>query len=213
MKKKFWIPIISLLVIAIGCGLFYGTRVTDQEPVKIYKAVPPEGVSQPKPPPPGETYETGHWHGDVWHAVAHEPTRQSEIDIAVEKDVSVEAKARGEHATLGSVMQELGTDIYSVDINKVPPHLRKQAQYFKDKKEWLEKWKMANAEWMQAGRVLDNLGPRDAEQYIQYVKNLSEDEKLEHTTKLKNALEKYKEASRNIDAINEEEPVDPNEEN
>lgn len=25
-----------------------------------------------KPPPPGETHESGHWHGDQWHAEPHE---------------------------------------------------------------------------------------------------------------------------------------------
>ena len=28
--------------------------------------------ARPKPPPPGETAETGHWHGDVWHTQPHE---------------------------------------------------------------------------------------------------------------------------------------------
>ena len=71
-RKRFWIPILSVLVIAMGCGLFYGRKVANQEPIKIYKPV--EVETKPKPPPPGESYETGHWHGDEWHANdAHAP--------------------------------------------------------------------------------------------------------------------------------------------
>ena len=65
-RKRIWIPILSVLVIAMGCGLFYGRKPANQEPIKIYKAV--EVEKKPKPPPPGETYETGHWHGDEWHS-------------------------------------------------------------------------------------------------------------------------------------------------
>ena len=65
-RPRIWIPILVLLVIAMGCGLFYGRKVANQEPIKIYKTT--EVETKPKPPPPGETYETGHWHGDVWHS-------------------------------------------------------------------------------------------------------------------------------------------------
>ena len=29
-------------------------------------------AEEPKPPPPGESAESGHWHGDEWHAAPHE---------------------------------------------------------------------------------------------------------------------------------------------
>lgn len=73
--KKIWIPIVSVIVIAMGCGLYYRQKTANQEPIKIYKAVEIEQpASQPKPPPPGETHETGHWHGDEWHTQPHEET-------------------------------------------------------------------------------------------------------------------------------------------
>ena len=70
-RKRVWIPILSVLVIAMGCGLFYGRKIANQEPIKVYTAV--EVEPKPKPPPPGETFETGHWHGDEWHSTPHEP--------------------------------------------------------------------------------------------------------------------------------------------
>ena len=30
-------------------------------------------AEKPKPPPPGETSESGHWHGDEWHSEPHDP--------------------------------------------------------------------------------------------------------------------------------------------
>lgn len=67
-----------VLLAVIGCGLFYGRQDSKQEPVNLYKPVEVEKSTTPKPPPPGETYETGHWHGDEWHAEAHET---SETDL------------------------------------------------------------------------------------------------------------------------------------
>ena len=72
LKKKIWIPILIVLLVVIGCGLFYARQVSKQAPVKVYKVVEVEEPETPKPPPPGETAESGHWHGDEWHAEPHE---------------------------------------------------------------------------------------------------------------------------------------------
>ncbi|RKU14893.1 hypothetical protein C6503_14490 [Candidatus Poribacteria bacterium] len=69
-RKRVWIPILSVLVIVLGCGLFYGRKVAQREPIKVYNRV--EVETKPKPPPPGETAESGHWHGDEWHSTPHE---------------------------------------------------------------------------------------------------------------------------------------------
>ena len=34
-QKRIWIPIVCVLLIAMGYGLFYGQKVANQEPVKI----------------------------------------------------------------------------------------------------------------------------------------------------------------------------------
>ncbi len=83
-RKSVWIPILIAVLFVMGCGLFYGRQVAHQEPIKIYKPV--EVESKPKPPPPGETHESGHWHGDEWHAEPHEthaPAPQQETDAPV----------------------------------------------------------------------------------------------------------------------------------
>lgn len=86
LRKRVWIPIVCVLVIAMGCGLFYGRKVVNQAPITTYKPV--EVKSKLKPPPPGESAESGHWHGDEWHSEPHDthapPTPQQENDVAAE---------------------------------------------------------------------------------------------------------------------------------
>ena len=80
LRKRMWILLLIVLLPAMGCGLFYSSKVAKQEPIKIYKV--PVEVDQeeiPKPPPPGETAESGHWHGDEWHAEPHEAHAPAEV--------------------------------------------------------------------------------------------------------------------------------------
>ena len=79
LKKNAWIPILIVLLAIMGCGLFYGRKAAQQEPVKVYKPVEVQQRGAQKPPPPGETYETGHWHGDHWHATPHEAHAPAEV--------------------------------------------------------------------------------------------------------------------------------------
>ena len=221
--KKIWIPILLVLIgFAIG-GTFVGRHIAShQEPVKVINVVTPEPVDRSQPTQ-AETQsapaaEGGHWHGDEWHADPHEPAPvetlapvnelQQDVDIPVEDTTSV-----SDRLTLGQILAERGTDIYNIDLNEVPPDLRRKVQYFREKKVWSEKWEKANTDWFQAGKNLDNIGPRDAEEYTKYIRSLSETEKREHTARLKDALEKYRAASETLDAISQEEPIYPNEEN
>ena len=72
-KNRLFIGVLVFaLLLVMGCGLYYGRKVTTQAPVKIYKPVEVEPPLLPKPPPPGETAESGHWHGDEWHVEPHE---------------------------------------------------------------------------------------------------------------------------------------------
>ena len=75
-RKSVWIPILIVLLAVMGCGLFYNSRISKQVPLKFYKRVEFKTSATPKPPPPGETAENGHWHGDQWHAEPHDPQPQ-----------------------------------------------------------------------------------------------------------------------------------------
>ena len=85
-RKSVWIPILIAGLFVMGCGLFYGRKVATQAPITTYKPV--EVETKPKPPPPGETHESGHWHGDEWHAEPHgktqAPAPPQEPDVVAE---------------------------------------------------------------------------------------------------------------------------------
>ena len=76
-QKRVWIPIVSVLVIAMGCGLFYGRKVANQAPVKIYE---PVEVEQPKVETPVEQTPQGHFHAD---GTFHEGTHEADAPPAV----------------------------------------------------------------------------------------------------------------------------------
>ena len=75
-RKSVWIPILIVLLAVMGCGLFYNSRISNQLPLKFYKRVEFKTSATPKPPPSGETTESGHWHGNQWHAEPHDPPAQ-----------------------------------------------------------------------------------------------------------------------------------------
>lgn len=78
--KKVWIPILIVLLAVIGGVLFYSQKTANQKPVTIIMPAEVEQPTAEKPPPPGETHETGHWHGDVWHSVVNEPITAPEAE-------------------------------------------------------------------------------------------------------------------------------------
>ena len=68
-KNRVFMALVLVLVF-VASGLLYLNTVNRQATRDIQR--PQERVNAPKPPPPGETYESGHWHGDVWHTESHE---------------------------------------------------------------------------------------------------------------------------------------------
>ncbi|MCG9131568.1 hypothetical protein J5I95_07800 [Candidatus Poribacteria bacterium] len=92
MQKKFWIPILIVLLAIIGCGLFYNQKTANQEPVMSIKPVGVERPPAEKPPPPGETAESGHWHGNHWHSQPHEPVSVEDVGVPLESPPSASTK-------------------------------------------------------------------------------------------------------------------------
>ena len=93
LQKKFWIPILIVLLAVVGCGLFYSKRIAQQERVNVHKPIEVEQPPTSKPPPPGETAESGHWHGDVWHAEPHKPVAVSEAELTTPPTELTEAQS------------------------------------------------------------------------------------------------------------------------
>ena len=159
LRKRVWIPILIVLLVAMGCGLFYNRRIAKQEPIKVYKAV--EVETKPKPPPPGETYETGHWHGDEWHAQPHETPAQGP------QPTKVSDTSQGGYWANG---------VYHRPAGYVPPYPRGQTSsnpYFKDSvpehlkcpEKWIGDYIWANGEWAAAIEKMRQVSRVVMEQY------------------------------------------------
>ena len=71
LNKNVWIPILILVLVVIGFSLFYGQKVANQEPVKVYKPVEVEPPKETEAPV-GDTSQ-GHFHADgTFHEGTHE---------------------------------------------------------------------------------------------------------------------------------------------
>ena len=69
-NRRFILIAVVFFVLMLAGSLYYLQTQPPKDPILIYKTVDVE--TKPKPPPPGETYETGHWHGDEWHKGSHD---------------------------------------------------------------------------------------------------------------------------------------------
>ena len=84
LQKNVWIPILILLLVVMGIGLFYRQKVATQAPVTIIK---PVEIEKPKKEVPiGDTSQGGHWHGDEWHADPHTPPPAQRAETAPPKN-------------------------------------------------------------------------------------------------------------------------------
>ena len=91
--NRIFIAAVCLLVFVAG-GLLYLQTVKQEANREVQRTQEmlqqkqlPKIQTEAKPPPPGETAESGHWHGDVWHAEPHEthaPAPQQKTDVAAE---------------------------------------------------------------------------------------------------------------------------------
>ena len=125
-RKNVWIPTLIVLLAVMGCGLFYGRRTVQQEPVNISKPIEVEQSTTPKPPPPGETAESGHWHGNEWHSEPHE-THETPAPVVSPPSQPLQTK------TVGGGYWSNG--VYHRPAGYVPAHPRGQTSsnpYFKD---------------------------------------------------------------------------------
>lgn len=79
LAKKVWIPILIVLLAVVFSGLLYSQK-SHQDAVRIITPVEAKQSTAQKSPPPGETAESGHWHGDEWHAVDHTESSKASRD-------------------------------------------------------------------------------------------------------------------------------------
>ncbi|MXV82522.1 hypothetical protein F4Z98_04035 [Candidatus Poribacteria bacterium] len=166
LRKRVWIPILCVFVIAMGCGLFYGRKVANQEPVKVYKPASVEQPATPKPPPPGESYETGHWHGDEWHSEPHDTHAPVNPSTPVQDPPSGEAPGAPGAASADAQIIEQAEQEGNIRLfDKRTEEYKKAVKVWQ---EWHKKFDELNAQFLQVGDEMTDALPETKEEAKRY---------------------------------------------
>ena len=205
-RKSTWIPILIVLLAVMGCGLFYSSRISKQMPLKFYKRVEFKTSETPKPPPSGETTESGHWHGNQWHAEPHDPQPQqvepgppSLIESAEAQGTPVNAQPKTAPIIKQAVRNGNVTLFYG----------RTQEYHNAVKKwqDWHKKFDELFALEMQAGQMLIDAMPETEAEAKRY--DNDKQFKKEVTRKIREALDKSSEMAGMIRAHEAKKPPFP----
>ena len=163
-KRLFFGIFIFGLLVVMGWGLFYGRKIANQAPVKVYKPVEVARPTAPKPPPPGETHETGHWHGDEWHSEPHDPP------------VPAAPTQTQQTPTRGTQVGYWANGVYHRPAGYMPPYPRGQTSsnpYFKDgvpehlkcPEKWIGVYAWASGEYSEVDQKMRQIYREVMEQY------------------------------------------------
>ena len=127
LSNRLFIGALAFFILCVVGGMLYIAHVERQgiEDVVSETEEPVASLAaKPKQPPPGESAESGHWHGDEWHATPHEGHEVSNGDFPPQPPVQT---------TVGSGYWSNG--VYHRPAGYVPPYPRGQTSsnpYFKD---------------------------------------------------------------------------------
>ncbi len=90
-KRFYWICGILIILLFIFMGFLYFQDLSDRKQHEKELAAAEKllaekstDVSSPsvRQPPPGETFESGHWHGNTWHKTGTSETEDDVADVA-----------------------------------------------------------------------------------------------------------------------------------
>ena len=216
LTQKVWIPILIVLFAVVFSGLFYSQRTTNQDAVKIITPI------EAKPPPPEETSESGHWHGDNWHAETHQPIEH--IDpVEVPPAPTIDEEFAAYEASLSHYTEEeratydnvLHTNI--VKHKEKYPDCQEHEAVFQDA-DRLAKWtvaELAHREIVSAARaewealVKNPVLPTNYHELVQLRETLSDAEKAVLIEKSNDWKERLDAASQRFDDVSQQGPVYP----
>lgn len=181
-RKKVWIPILIVCLVVMGCGLFYGRKAAKQKPVTITK---PVEVEQPagetsKPPPPGETAESGHWHGDVWHAEPHEapaePSSTAEVNQPTLQEIPSVIPQGDSTANPNQESSEASTR------TRTPQEVAKIQRQWREWQAWTKKAQELRVKFGQVSQLNTDLMPKTAEEAERYQTDKEWQRKVQEAT-------------------------------
>ena len=204
MQKKFWIPILIVLLAVIGCGLFYNQKTANQEPVTSIKPVEVKrSTTAQKTPPPGETAESGHWHGDVWHAEPHEtpvePPSTAEVNQPILQETPSVIPQGDSTANPNQEPSEASTR------TRTPQEVAEIQRQWREWREWEDKYSELGDEHLQAEQeITDMLALTEEERY-----ETDENYRREVGRKISEAMEKSAKVYEKMKSLEETKPPVP----
>ena len=197
--KKNWLPLTVFVVVIAGVCLYYLQTRPPKDPIIIHKAVEVEREVPPKPPPPGETAESGHWQGDVWHAEPHDAHMPVEVNPEVQ-GAPVGAQIAQpvnpqlpEPATPQFVEQAAQAGI---PIQEFPARTKEYYDAFEKWKAWEDKQDELREEYSQLNQAFTDLLPATKEEAIRI--DNDENSKRELGRKVTEAAQKIADVERKM---------------
>ena len=221
--RKNWRPV-SVFIVAIAMVCVYLLQTdTLKSPIQICNIA----EATPKPPPQGETAESGHWHGDAWHAEPHD-TALEVVAAPVEdyRDVELEAY----EASLSHFTAEERTQYDNVLRGEITRHREKYpdcqdpdavfedadrvARWYVKDKAYRKKRSALSEEWQKIStendEFFDNLYLNMSEaERMAFIRNMSDAERDSMTAKMKDWRKRSDAAFKKLQRFDEEQPIEP----
>ena len=198
--NRIFIAAVCLLVFIAG-GLLYlqtvkqeATRDVQRTQEIVKQQLPPK--TEAKPPPPGETAETGHWHGDVWHTGRHDSPAEGQ---RIAQEPLADTKVQGAPVIAPQANGQIGAPTQE---SSQPTQEAGEAFYGPEWAEWFQKKVELSEKLMQLRQKLN-----DALLAIEF--KTDEQFKREMRRKLAEIEVEMGEVERLYKAHREKEPVGP----
>ena len=167
--NRIFSALVCVLVFIAG-GLLYlqtvkqeGRRAVQrtQEIVEQRQTPKVEESAPPKPPPPGETSESGHWHGDVWHAEPHDTPVKPPTPVRDLPSSEAPGALVGAASTDAQILEQAEQEGNIRLFDKRTEEYHKAVKAWQD---WHKKFDELNAQFFQAGdEMIDALPETEAE--------------------------------------------------
>ena len=196
--RKNWLPLLLFVMMICAVSLYILTTQAHKEPIKTHKPVEVSNPANPKPPPPGETAESGHWHGDEWHAEPHEahaPVQHVEVaEVKAERFVTphaalTEAQDKRDMAEIVERFAQSG-----VPMKKFSHRTQEYHEAFETWSAWEDKHIELRKEYGQASQEMLDAMPGTEEDAKRYIAD--ENYKKEVQRKMQEAMDKSAEILR-----------------
>ena len=179
--NRIFYGLVCLLVFIAG-GLLYLNSVERQagrDIQRTQKIVEPRSTPQteaqparPKPPPPGETAESGHWHGDEWHSEphsAHAPAEVAEVEAEVLPPPAERTEVQGAPVVApprnAQIIEQAEQEGNIRLFDKRTEEYHKAVKAWQD---WHKKFDELHAQYFQAGDEMIDALPETEEEAKRY---------------------------------------------